>query len=71
MKGGFNHPFLPLFTPSENRERNRIHWHLEITMILLVIGLNAFGPFCLALVSKMTMDRDPAFISIGAFGVSK
>jgi hypothetical protein len=44
---------------------------MEITMILSATGLNAFGPFCLALVSKMTTDRDPAFISIGVFGVRK
>jgi hypothetical protein len=49
MKGGFNHPFLPSFTPSRNREQNRIRWHLEIAMILSATGLDAFGPFCLAL----------------------
>jgi hypothetical protein len=59
MKGGFNHLFLPSFTPSGNRERNRIRWHLEIAMILSATGLNAFGPFFLALLSQMTTDYDP------------
>jgi hypothetical protein len=49
MKGSFNHPFLPSFIPSENQERNRIRWHLEIAMIPSATGLNAFGPFFLAL----------------------
>jgi hypothetical protein len=70
MRGGFNHPLSPSFTPSENQDRGRIRWHLDIAIILATTRLDAFDPFFIALfISQVTTGYDPTFILKGAFGI--
>jgi hypothetical protein len=74
MKGGFNHPLLPSFTPGEKQYGGRIRWHLEITTIPSVTKLGAFSllyiaPFFL----QVTMDYDLVSIPkvLSAFATMK
>jgi hypothetical protein len=45
MKGGFNNPLLPSFTPGEKQYEDQIRWRLEFATIPLVTELGALAFF--------------------------
>jgi hypothetical protein len=74
MKGGFNHPLLPSFTPGEKQYGGRIRWRLEIATIPSVTKLGAFGllyaaPFFLQVTTDCDLVSIPKVLS--AFATMK
>ena len=70
MRRGFNHPFLPSFTPSTDQDRGQARWQLEVVTGLSVTETRRLWPLLRSsFLSQVTTDCDPVLTLKGAFGV--